>query len=361
MKQPRAWYRIAAKADEKVADVYVYDAIGKWYAWDDDAVTAIQFAKDLKALSDDVTTIRVHINSPGGDCAEALAIANTLKAQRDEKGRTVEVLIEGIAASAATIVSCAGAPIRMADNALFMVHDPYCLEIGNASTLRKTADVLDQFRDAIVATYRWVSTKTTEELSALMAAETWMNAAEALAAGLVTEVMEGVQVANCLQPAAGTRLASVPEKYRARVDALLARPEEAPKALAATEVLRLCREGNVLDLAEGLVAANATHDAVAAAVVAEQQKRSAARTRENSIRALCVTAKVLPALADHLVDSAMSIDAVKAALTVITAMLDTVEIDNHLSSKQGLGTTTTPGLNASEIYASRKKQPTSTK
>lgn len=356
MKQPRAWYRIVAKAEDekKVADIYVYDAIGKWYAWDDDAVTAIQFAKDLKALPDDVAVIRVHINSPGGDCSEAIAIANTLKAQRDEKGRTVEVLIEGLAASAATIISCAGAPIKMADNALFMVHDPYCIEIGNAAQLRKTADVLDQFRDAIVATYRWVSTKTAEDLAALMAAETWMNAAEALAAGFVTDVVEGVQVSNALQSAALDRV-KVPEQYRAAVAAFTATPAEPPKPAAAVDVLRLCREAGVSDIAEGLISANATLDSVQARIGDEKQKRADAATRASQVRSLCDTANV-PALADSLVASAMTPDQVRAHLTVVTAIRDNAEIDSHLPSDPA--GSRKPTLSAADIYNKRNNPTT---
>src|SRR5690348_329383 len=112
-----------AADDPTAVDVQIYEEIGRSF-FNDNAVLASQFIADLAELPAAIKTIRLHVNSPGGDVFEAVAIANALRAQRTEQGRIVDVAIEGIAASAATIVTAAGAPIRIADNAIVMVHNP---------------------------------------------------------------------------------------------------------------------------------------------------------------------------------------------------------------------------------------------
>jgi ATP-dependent protease ClpP protease subunit len=184
----RQWYQIraAAKSDER--EILIYDEIGTSF-WNDKAVTAEQFMKDLQALPSSVRTLIVRINSPGGDPFAATAIANALRDQRVRLQRNVRVCIDGLAASAATVISCAGQPIEMEENALFMVHLPYTIEIGTAEDMRKTAEALDKVRDSIVSSYRWVSTKSERELVDMMTKVTWMSAHEAKANGFVTTVV----------------------------------------------------------------------------------------------------------------------------------------------------------------------------
>lgn len=354
MKQ---WFRMEPQTgDASVVDIYINDFIGDWiddwYAknWGYDmGVTARVFIEQLVALPAAVKTIRVHINSPGGDVFAAILISNALRDQQASKGRAVECYAEGLVASAATLPLMAGSKVVVADNALVMVHNPWTVAVGNAVDLAKTINELDKVRNTIIATYKWHSSLDDAALIALMDAETWMDADEALANGFATEKVEGLKAAAMI-PAQSAKKLTVPEKFRARVDALLAKPAEAPKALAATDILRLCREGNVLDLAEGLVAANATLEGVNAAIAAETQKRSAATTRATEIRALCATSKQ-PELADSYVAGGMTVDAVRAQLTVITGKLDKVEIDNTLPVDKG---SAGAALSATAIYEARK-------
>lgn len=357
----RQWYRIEvrnqAPDDGDVADIYVYDEIGRSF-WNDEAVTAKQFIDELGELPESVKTLRLHVNSPGGDPFEATAIANTLRAQRTEKKRTVDVSIEGLAASAATIITSAGNPIRIADNALFMIHDPWGLAVGTAAEMRAMAEALDRIRDAIIATYRWTSDLEAEEISALMAAETWMNAAEAVERGFATEITESLDVAASFRPEAFNRL-QVPEAHRARVEALIAKPESEPApepepappaapAASAVEVLRLCREGECLDLAEDLVGAEASVDQVQARVSEERRRRQAAAARETEIRAICEAAS-LSELADAYVAGGMGVAGVRAQLTVITARLDKAEIDTGLPPEHGARAK--PVIDVTAVYA----------
>src|SRR5262245_49867465 len=116
------WFRIQAAAAGSVADVVVFGFIGDWVAdlyggTGDGVVTAKSFADELAALPESVKTVRVRINSPGGDVVAGIAIANALRAEQ-QKGRKVETIVEGLAASAASVIAMGGSTVRMADNAL---------------------------------------------------------------------------------------------------------------------------------------------------------------------------------------------------------------------------------------------------
>lgn len=213
----RQWYRIRAQADEAVADIYIYDYIGT--SWWEDSVSAKQFLEELRALPGAITTLRIHVNSPGGDPFDATAIHNLLRAQA-QNGRTIEVLIEGLAASAATIVTSAGDKVKIAQNALLMVHNPSGLTIGDEEDHRKMVDALAAIKGSIIASYRRLSSLSDDEITALMDAETWMDAEDALANGFCTEVMEPMAVAAHFDPRALKALGKVPTAYRKRVAAM---------------------------------------------------------------------------------------------------------------------------------------------
>lgn len=132
--------------------------------------------------------IDVRINSPGGLVTEGLAIYNALKP------RAPTVYIDGVAASIASLIAMAGARIIAAENALLMVHDPWVDAEGNAAVLRKTADLLDKHRDAMLMGYAR-SGLSPSRLTALLTAETWMTAAEALSLGFVDEISAALSYA----------------------------------------------------------------------------------------------------------------------------------------------------------------------
>lgn len=341
----RPWYRIEAAAnDPSVVDIHIIDFIGDWFdqmlneLWGEKVtVTAKAFIEDLAKLPESVKALRVHINSPGGDIFGAVNIANALRDQRATKGRTVETIVDGMAASAASLILMAGDPVRISDNGILMVHDAWTIAMGNARDMRKAADTLDKFRDSnIVPTYQWHSPLSAEEIAALMAAETWMDADEAIEKGFATEKVEGLMAAASLDPRGLSKL-TVPEKYRARVEALVAKPEPTPVppvAAAAADILKLCREGECLDVAESLVQAGATMDQLRARIASERETRQQARARETEIRGLCDTAK-LTELADGYVAGGMAPAQVRAHLTLLTAKLDKVEIDAGLGPDAG--------------------------
>lgn len=349
----RSWYRIVNAADGTAADLYVYDSIGKSY-WDDSTVTAKQFVADLAALPESVKTIRVHVNSPGGDVFDAVAIANALKAHP----ASIEMSIEGLAASAATIITMAGDTIRIVKNGLVMVHNPHGFVFGTAEEMRKIAGLLDKVRDSIVATYQWHSELDAAALIALMDEITWMDAEEAVAKGFATEIIEPAAKASAafrpaaFRPAALTPLGDVPEKFRPTVEAWTEKPDPAlpappaPVAASAAEVLKACTQAGCLDLAEGLIAASATLEQV-------QGRTGAAK----EIRALCATAK-LPELAASYIQAETPVAVVRAQLTTLTARLDRVEIDGHLlpGADRAVRDKVVAALNPATVYAERNQR-----
>lgn len=171
-----------------MSTVYIYDDIGPdWLGM----VSAKAIIAELEKISGDVT---VRINSGGGDVNEAMAIYNALA----RRSATVE--IDGIAASAASYIAMAGKTIRMAENAMLMIHDPWTFAIGNAAELRSRADVLDKYGDGIVNVYATRSGRSKDDVAAKMAAETWFSAAEAVDYGLADEIGQPLKVAASIAP-----------------------------------------------------------------------------------------------------------------------------------------------------------------
>jgi hypothetical protein len=265
----------------------------------------------------------------------AVNIANALREQQS-RGRVVETIVDGLAASAASIIAMAGTRVVMADNALMMIHNPWTVEIGEASVMRKTADTLDTVRGQIVATYQWHSELPDAEIAALMDAETWMNADEALANGFATDKVEGLKAAASIAPKAIAAL-KVPERYKARIAAFTRQPESPepkPEPATASDVLAVCEAAGCLDLARGLLASNATLDQAQQKTATVKAEREAAKARETEIRALCEHAKLSP-LADGYVRGTMAAADVRTHLATITAKLDSVEIDSGLNPDAG--------------------------
>lgn len=374
----KTWFRFEnAAAEPQVVDIHIIDFIGDWT---DDAinrfwgenigVTARAFVEQLAKIDDAVTTIRVHINSPGGDVFAAANIANALRDQQRTKGRTVETIIDGLAASAASVIAMAGSTVRMADNALLMIHDPWSYAIGNAAAMRKMADDLDKVRDTIVATYKWHSGLDDAEIVALMAAETWMDAAEAKARGFVTETIEGLKAAASINPKAIASL-KVPDQYRARLAALVraeaeekqdqvepdadgncpdgyekgedgmchlasaqARLKATPAAAAALEVIRLCNAAGVPEMAEALVTEGVTLAQATAKTTAAKAEREARVKREGDIRAICALAK-LDDRAPLYIKSGLALEEIKADIAKLSAQLDRTEINSSLDPDRG--------------------------
>lgn len=166
------------------SEILLYGPIAGERSWWGDEVTSRSFAEDLESLNGKDVTVR--INSGGGDVFAAHAIHNQLIAY---KGK-VTVVIDGLAASAATIIAVAGDRIIMPSNALFMIHNPAIglSDYYGAEELAQAVNALNAIKDSIVAAYRKRCKVSAEEIAAMMDAETWMGAAECLEKGFVDEI-----------------------------------------------------------------------------------------------------------------------------------------------------------------------------
>lgn len=165
----------------KTADVMIYDQIGE--SWFRDGITAKGFTQTLTDLGD-ISQINVRINSPGGSVFEGLAIYNALK----NHSATVNVSIDGLAASIATVIAMAGDKIDMAENAMFMIHEPSGVAVGTAADMLETAQLLEKLTNSAVDVYSARTGQTPDAVREAMNAETWYTAAEAKKVGFVDSI-----------------------------------------------------------------------------------------------------------------------------------------------------------------------------
>lgn len=175
-------FRMEKKTDDQGVESYelsIYDDIGPDWAG---MIGAKTIKQALKGVSADAPLF-VRINSIGGDCFEGAAIYNQLVRH---KGK-VTVDIDGAAISAASIIAMAGDEVRIAKNAVLMIHNAWTFAIGNAAELREQADVLDKISTSLASAYSRTG-KDEDEIAEMMAATTWMNADEAVEHGFADAV-----------------------------------------------------------------------------------------------------------------------------------------------------------------------------
>lgn len=170
------WYRITNAIGPGPATVHIYDEIGYW------GITASDFVAELSQLN--AAAIDLHLNSPGGEIFDGIAIMNALRSHP----ATVTTYVDGLAASIASVIAMAGDRVVMAPNSQMMIHDGSGLCIGNASEMREMATLLDRQSDNIASVYAAKAGGELADWRALMMAETWYTAEEAVEAGLADEV-----------------------------------------------------------------------------------------------------------------------------------------------------------------------------
>lgn len=166
-------------------------------SWFDDDITPALFKEELLSGSGDIT---VWINSPGGDCVAAAQIYNMLM---DYKGN-VTVKIDGIAASATSVIAMAGTKVMVSPVSMLMIHNPATVAMGDATEMQKAIAMLDEVKESIINAYEIKTGLSRAKLSHLMDAETWMNANMAIELGFADEIMkrDTQDEADIAQPAA---------------------------------------------------------------------------------------------------------------------------------------------------------------
>ena len=152
-------------------------------SWFNDDVTPKLFREDLMAGSGDIT---VWLNSPGGDCVAAAQIYNMLM---DYKG-SVTVKIDGIAASAASVIAMAGSKVLMSPVSTMFIHNPMTVALGDSDEMRKAIEMLHEVKESIINAYEIKTGLSRAKLSRLMDAETWMDANKAVELGFADGILQ---------------------------------------------------------------------------------------------------------------------------------------------------------------------------
>ena len=170
--------------------------------YEDSDVSAVGFRDALKQLGD-IKQLNLYINSPGGDVFQGIAIYNMLKRNKAK----VNIYVDGVAASIASVIAMAGDTIFMPSNSMLMIHNPYTMAIGNANELRKAADDMDQITKASKQSYL---DKAGDKL-------TWLTAQEAVDYGLADEVLEPVQAVASINNPFAKNFKHIPKELLADV------------------------------------------------------------------------------------------------------------------------------------------------
>lgn len=169
------WYRIKNQAGGPT-QLHIYDEIGYF------GVSANDLIRDLADVSG---PLEVHLNSPGGDVWDGIAIYNTLLARKD-----VTVVVDGIAASIASVIAMAGSPILMGRNTQMMIHDGHAMGIGNAQDMRDLAEQLDKASNNIASIYSDHTGRPIAYWREVMKGEAWYSAEEAIEVGLADRLVD---------------------------------------------------------------------------------------------------------------------------------------------------------------------------
>ncbi len=227
----RAKWNVRNEAKE--AEVWLYDEIGE--DWWGEGISARGFIEDLQSLPAAVEKVIVRINSPGGDVFEGFAIYQALLRDR----RQIVTAVDGLAASAASVVMMAGDEINAAKTSMVMIHDPWTIAIGNSADFRAVSELLDQITGQIVTAYGRRDKVDQAAIREAMRAETWYTADQAAEVGLVDTVTEAtVAVAAKVPPG---RYSHAPARL-VGTQVAPAKPQEARHRLAAARrILELAR------------------------------------------------------------------------------------------------------------------------
>ena len=177
----RKWYEINNGVD--VTDVYLFNDIGTF------GVSAQSFVEEIKEYEE--KELAIHINSLGGEVFDGMAIYSIIQRR---KAKTT-VYIEGIAASIASVIALAADEVIMSENSLLMIHNAWGGSSGDASEMRKQADVLDKISNEIAEIYVKKTHLPYDEIIRMMGEETWLTAEEAVAMGFVDSISEPIKVA----------------------------------------------------------------------------------------------------------------------------------------------------------------------
>ena len=181
--EKNTWYNILVTEENDTAEIFIFDEIGLF------GISAAEFVRDFKAIAKD--NIIIHVNSPGGDVFDGVAIHNIIQGSK----KNTTSLIEGLASSISTVIAIAANKVKMTDNSLFMIHNPSSFAFGGEEDFKKSADNLAKVKEVLITSYANRTGLSRDEISDLMNEEEFLSAAEAKKKGFVDEVIKGQKVA----------------------------------------------------------------------------------------------------------------------------------------------------------------------
>lgn len=181
---------VRAESDQKGnLELFIYDVIGEDFFFG--GVSALEVAEVLSDNAD-ADTVTVRINSPGGDVFDGVAIYNALRAHPGQ----VITQIDGLAASAASVIAMAGDSIRIAEQAQMMLHRAWTIALGDVHDMQKTAELLESIDEGAIALYSHRSGTSKKQIRGLVDAETWLTADQAVERGLADQIIDHDQDTN---------------------------------------------------------------------------------------------------------------------------------------------------------------------
>lgn len=332
MSHNRQWFSFRNEAGQ-TPELFIYDDIDDWWG-----VSAQSVVDQIRAM--DAPEINVRINCRGGMVFEGIAIYNALRLHK----ANVHISIEGLAASIASVIAMAGDRVTIAENAMMMIHNPYGWATGDAESMRKTAEVMDKIADSIAVSYTARTGKSIDELKALMDAETWFTAQEALDMGLVDQIDEPVKAAACFDL---SRFTNAPAGFGQPPENRQEQVQEEPPASAhetpeinAVAIAALCNEAGYPEKTEAFLRDQLTEDEV---------KNRLATFGE--IKNLCATARQADK-AQGFIQANKSVDDVRNALFDLLTSDDEL-INNTLSPEQQGLPKTSVAIDTQAIYRKR--------
>ncbi|MES9998437.1 MAG: head maturation protease, ClpP-related, partial [Candidatus Thiodiazotropha lotti] len=215
-------FEIRGAGQRGTTEILIYGDIGD--SWSDESVQAADFVRDLQQIQADVLNVR--INSYGGAVSDGIAIYNALRRHPAK----VNVEIDGVAVSIASLIAMAGDTISMAENALMMIHAPWGAAAGNSKDMREMAAMLDKFADAMTSAYAGrLGTDTTKQWLS-DGEDHWLTASEAFEHGLVDEIGAALDIAASLPP---KQRFTIPEAIMPKTDPTKSDPNLAKQAEGA--------------------------------------------------------------------------------------------------------------------------------
>lgn len=227
-----AFYRFENKADTEDRELFIDGAIEDEAWWEDD-VTPEKFRSELNAGKGNIT---VWINSVGGDCFAASQIYTMLQQYRGK----VTVKIDGLAASAASVIAMAGDTVMMSPTAMMMIHNPMTVAFGNKADMEQAIAVLEEVKESIMNAYQKKTGLQRAHIARLMDEETWMNANKAVELGFADGILDKIERTTNATAYTFSAAANM-ERIVASAEAIVKRRKaqegttEAPKEARATE------------------------------------------------------------------------------------------------------------------------------